>query len=127
MEVPTRSEIQFHRPIWGTNPFLLCRTVTPPEFRDLRLRCNCRDCYSSRTRAISNYFSHPFGSRSDPPRGRYELSKILRYRLDMDHDVFASDNSVILLKMISSDPTYVATFDTIVPVVSVRSLRHLVR
>ena len=128
MDVPSRYEISFHRPIWGTNPFLLCRTVTPLEFRDLKIQCNCRDCYLSRTRTLSDYFTHPFGSRSDPPRGRFELSKILRYRLDMDHDVFAADNSVILLKMIDSDPTHVATFtDSIVPIVSRRSLKKIVR
>ena len=128
MEVPSWSEIRFHKPVWGLNPFLLCRTVTPIELRDLKICCNCRDCYSSRSRAISDYLSHPFGSRSDPPRGRYELSKILRYKLDMVHDVFAFDNSVILLKMLESDSACVATFaDSILPIVSVRSLRDLVR
>ena len=128
MAVPSWSEIRFHKPVWGLNPFLLCRTVTPIELRDLKICCNCRDCYSSRSRAISDYLTHPFGSRSDPPRGRYELSKILRYKLDMVHDVFAFDNSVILLKMLESDSACVATFaDSILPIVSVRSLKNLVR
>ena len=127
MDLPSRSEILFHRPVWGANPFLLCHTVTPPEVRHLRSCCNCRDCYVSRVRTVSNYLSHPFGSHSDPPRGRYELSRVLRYKLDMDRDVFAVNNSVVLLQMIGSEPICVATSMPIVPVMSVRSIEDLVR
>ena len=127
MELPCRSEILFHRPIWGTSPFLLCRTVTPPEFRHLKLQCNCRDCYLSRIRTQSDYLTHPFGSRSDPPRSRYELSKVLRVKLDMDHDVFAVNNSTVLLKMMGTDSNVATYNDPIVPVMSVRSLEDIVR
>ena len=127
MEFPDRDEILYHKPIWGTNPFLLCRTVTPADLRDSRSRCNCRDCYLSRIRSISNYLSHPFGSRSDPPRGPFEFSSMLRSKNDMVHDVFATDNSIVLLNMIFSGSEIVATNDRIYPVNSIDFIRDRVR
>lgn len=128
MELPSRSEILFHKPIWGTTPFLLCRSVTPVDLRDSKKRCNCRDCYLSRTRTVSDYLSHPFGSRSNPPRGSHEFAQHLRNKWDMDRDVFALDNSIILLKMIDSDSDVVATFnDPIRPVISIGYIQAVVR
>ena len=128
MDLPSRSEILFHKPIWGQTPFLLCRSVTPVDLRDSKKRCNCRDCYLSRTRTVSHYLSHPFGSRSDPPRGRHEFALHLRNKWDMDRDIFALSNSIILLKMIDSDSDVVATFnDPIRPVISIGYIQAVVR
>lgn len=122
MDFPDRSELLYHKPVWGANPFLLCRTVTPLDFRDLRLVCNCCDCYISRIRTASDFLTHPFGSRCDPPRGRYELAQVLRSRLDTDRDVFATDNSIVLLNMLQTDPS-VATLGLVVPVMSLSMIR----
>lgn len=127
MDFPNRDELLYHKSNWGKSPFLLCRTVTPADLRDLRSRCNCRDCYMSRIRSISNCLSHPFGSRSDPPRGPFEFSSMLRSKHDMAHDLFAIDNSIILSNMIISGSKNVATTNHIYPVNSISYIRDRIR
>ena len=108
MLVPSRSEILYHKVVWGVSPFLVCRTVSPPNVREFRAHCNCDSCRSSRRRGQMEALSHPFGRSYDPPMSRYQLSRMLRNRFDVCRNAFARKNATVLLNMMVTDPDFVA-------------------
>ena len=97
-----RDRICRHKVRWGENPFLLCRTVTPESVREVRLFCNCPECYDSRRRADRELLSHPFGSFSDPPFDKNMFMQELR-EADMK-SCFSSKDARLILAMIQTDP-----------------------
>ena len=103
MNLPTRLEIQRHKVTWGAAPFLICRTVTPLEFREFRTHCNCFPCRRSRIHLRADLLSHPFGSHLDVPLTRYRYARELRFTYDVKKDIFAKSNALVLLSMMFTD------------------------
>ena len=103
MDLPSRLDIQRHKLSWGADQFLICRSVTPPEFRELD-SCNCFPCRKSRIYFYANLLSHPFGSHVNPPMSRFAYSEYLRSTLDLKNDIFAESNAFSLLRMMFTDP-----------------------
>ena len=98
-----RNRVLRHKVRWDDSIFLLCRTVTPSSVRELRLYCNCPECYDSRRRVDRYVLSHPLGSFVDPPCSKHDFSQELR---EADYKTcFSHRDARIILEMMQTDPS----------------------
>ena len=93
-----RKRVRRHRVRWDSDPFLICRTVTPLALRDMRVRCNCVGCLESRRRTDRTFLSHPLGSFADPPTDKFTFALELR-EVDVVSK-FCRDDAIVTLGML---------------------------